>query len=149
MRDDALVQHGLPIKPAFWKGETRSAAALRGTLGLDQDAPTVLVVGGGDGVGAIETNAKAIGAALGASAAPRQMVVVCGKNAKARERLAKHKWAPGVSVKVEGFVNNMDECVVRVPIIASLSVVGRWDFGGTDRSVAASTHVRQRGRRWS
>lgn len=109
MRDDALVQHGLPIKPAFWKGETRSAAALRGTLGLDQDAPTVLVVGGGDGVGAIETNAKAIGVALGASAAPRQMVVVCGKNAKARERLAKHKWAPGVSVKVEGFVNNMDE----------------------------------------
>ena len=37
------------------------------------------------------------------------MVVVCGTNEAARARLAKRAWPKGVGVKVEGFVENMDE----------------------------------------
>ena len=116
LRDEQLMQHGLPIKPSFWDDEPRGRDALRATLGLDAAAPCALVVGGGDGVGAIERVAAALGDELGRSAASggaagvsRQMVVVCGTNEAARARLAKRAWPKGVAVKVEGFVENMDE----------------------------------------
>lgn len=111
-------QHGLPLRVGFARPEARSRAEMRTLLGIELDTPTVLVVGGGDGVGGIETVAQAIGARLGAdieaagSASKgdrRQMVVVCGKNEVARTGLESTTWHEGVSVKVCGFVNNMDE----------------------------------------
>ena len=68
-----------------------SQTAMRTKLGIDPSAPTVLVVGGGDGVGGIEGIAKALALKLsedGAkSGSARQMVVVCGKNEAAKGNL--------------------------------------------------------------
>ena len=37
------------------------------------------------------------------------MVVVCGSNKDAQNKLADKSWGSGVKVFVQGFVNNMDE----------------------------------------
>mmetsp|Transcript_113620 Transcript_113620/g.328102 ORF Transcript_113620/g.328102 Transcript_113620/m.328102 type:complete len:501 (-) Transcript_113620:254-1756(-) len=84
---------------------------LRSQLGIDESLPSVLVVGGGDGMGGIVDIAKALGDKLGKSASTPsyQLIVVCGKNEAAQKELSSQSWGPGVKVHVKGFVNNMDE----------------------------------------
>lgn len=90
-----------------------SKSRLQIQLGLEKDIPTVLIVGGGDGMGGIIPQAKAMGDKLAAKAAEDgaayQMVVVCGKNENAQKVLASNQWGEGVNVEIKGFVNNMDE----------------------------------------
>ena len=93
---------------------------LRKELGLKPSIPTVLVVGGGDGMGGITQVATTMGKKLASDAInddnddtsdddKYQMVVVCGKNKAAEDELLTHAWGKGVTVQVKGFVNNMDE----------------------------------------
>eukprot|EP00557_Chaetoceros_sp_GSL56_P002745 CAMPEP_0176499656 /NCGR_PEP_ID=MMETSP0200_2-20121128/13056_1 /TAXON_ID=947934 /ORGANISM="Chaetoceros sp., Strain GSL56" /LENGTH=550 /DNA_ID=CAMNT_0017898115 /DNA_START=158 /DNA_END=1810 /DNA_ORIENTATION=+ len=98
--------------------ETRSGSGagkdkLRNTLGLKPNLPTVLIVGGGDGMGGIIPQAKAMGEKLSAKGAQDgktyQMVVVCGNNQNAKQVLSSFDWGENVNVVVNGFVNNMDE----------------------------------------
>lgn len=136
-----IVQYGLPIRKGFWAGGQSSSPmkmsdtsgflknlfgkkkseglmagvseleSLRSQLGLRTDLPTVLIVGGGDGMGGIVNIANSLGERLGSSSdtAASQMVVVCGSNAAAKKELSSKEWGPGVEVFVQGFVNNMDE----------------------------------------
>ena len=75
----------------------------------------VLIVGGGDGMGGIAQQARALGKKLDADSDPTaaapsfQMVVVCGKNERARKDLEGNAWGDGVSVQVKGFVYNMED----------------------------------------
>jgi len=107
-----IVQYGLPIRKGFWDTENvkeKSREEWRKELGLDADLPTVLIVGGGDGMGGIVDIAKSLGSTLGKSDDVSQMVVVCGSNTEAKATLEKSSWGEGVNVHVQGFVNNMDE----------------------------------------
>ena len=116
-----IVQYGLPIRKGFWSTESSTTAKaipideatkreMRKELGLDVDLPTVLVVGGGDGMGGIESISIELGNRLGQSGTkPTQMVVVCGNNEAACKNLGNVYWGKGVKVYVKGFVNNMDE----------------------------------------
>jgi len=110
LKDEKIKVHGLPIRPDFWTSVSpEQREAIRKEFGLDPTAPAVLVVGGGDGVGGISKIAKAIGDAL---ATPNpdggQMVVVCGKNAEAKQELEEHDWR-GIPVHVEGFTDRMSD----------------------------------------
>lgn len=96
----------------------KSKEELREELGLVQGIPTVLIVGGGDGMGGIVEQARAVGKKLNDDADTRsvtsndpefQMVVVCGKNENAQKQLEADGWGKGVNVEVKGFVYNMDE----------------------------------------
>ena len=120
-----IVQHGLPIRKGFWPKEIisnstesstamqdKNIRAIRKQLEMD-DLPTVLVVGGGDGMGGIVDIASALGNSLGdettSSEDPKyQMVVVCGSNKEAQQELRSTKWPNGVKVNVQGYVTNMD-----------------------------------------
>lgn len=86
---------------------------IRSKLGLVEDIPTVMVVGGGDGMGGIIDQALALGRTLNEKASDTskgyQMVVICGNNEKAKKTLEEESWGLGVTVQIEGFVNNMDE----------------------------------------
>jgi 1,2-diacylglycerol 3-beta-galactosyltransferase len=88
-------------------------AVIQKSLNLIEGLPTVLVVGGGDGMGGIVLQAQALGAKLQQNSQARkctyQMVVVCGKNQVAQETLSTVEWGQGIHVQVKGFVNNMDE----------------------------------------
>lgn len=95
---------GLPVDPRFTgpldEGER---AALRRRLGLDEHAPSLLMVSGGEGAGRLGRHAVA----LDSSGLGLQLLVVCGRNEKLRERLAGRQWKG--SVHVFGFVDNMPE----------------------------------------
>lgn len=143
VKPDQITQYGLPIRRGFWgesnvvsgggggnfledlfssfggggaskkSASDPSKARLQITLGLEQNLPTVLIVGGGDGIGGIIPQAKAMGEKLSQKSAEDrmkfQMVVVCGNNQNAQDTLSKNEWGEGVNVEVKGFVNNMDE----------------------------------------
>lgn len=115
LSNSQIVQYGLPIRKGFWAATATSSTAskptLRKELGLDPDLPTVLVVGGGDGMGGIVEIGTKLGEKLGKSGnkATSQLVIVCGNNKEAKEKLHDKYWNKGVKVYVQGFVNNMDE----------------------------------------
>lgn len=128
LADNQILQYGLPIRQGFWATETESSPAKkkfwsrnkstsaskskedwRIDLGLEGDLPTVLVVGGGDGMGGIVQIAQTLGKKLGTLERECQMVVVCGSNQEARSTLNSVEWGDQVNVSVQGFVSNMDE----------------------------------------
>ena len=114
LQPSQIVQYGLPIRKGFWstaETKTKNKQTLRKDLNIDTELPTVLLVGGGDGMGGIVDIAKSLGEQLGSkSSIPAyQMVVVCGNNKKAKESLLNVDFGQGVKVIVQGFVNNMDE----------------------------------------
>jgi 1,2-diacylglycerol 3-beta-galactosyltransferase len=120
--DSQLRQFGLPVRPAFWN-ESRAKVDAKVDLGLDPARQTILIVGGGDGVGGVARIARAVADRLNATAAssPKptaQIVVVCGKNQRLRVDLARTGWGE-VPVRVEGFVSNMSEWMAASDLIVS------------------------------
>ncbi|KAL7551345.1 hypothetical protein ACHAWF_014550 [Thalassiosira exigua] len=133
VKENKIVQYGLPIRRGFWArfGADYSGVpekqdeqaemegvhhkpTIRQQLGI-LDLPTVLIVGGGDGMGGIVAQAKAVGEKLqklaSSSSSSYQMVVVCGNNKSAQTTLSppQMQWGKDIEVNVQGFVNNMDE----------------------------------------
>jgi len=108
LKPEQIRQHGLPVRPAFWQ-EAKPRRQLQAELGLDQARRTVLVVGGGDGVGSLRQIVDATATSLGeACPGEAQVIAVCGKNAKVRAELESAVWN-GVDVQVRGFVNRMSD----------------------------------------
>jgi len=139
---EQIIQHGLPIRRGFWadqspgsskggntnffddlfagfsggqketKGLDVNKSKIQNELGLKEGLPTVLIVGGGDGMGGIIQQANALGDKLGQKASEDgkayQMAVVCGNNENAQKKLSSRDWGD-INVEVKGFVNNMDE----------------------------------------
>jgi hypothetical protein len=104
LKDSQIVQHGLPIRPAFSK---RPAATwlLRRRLGLHATLPAVLMVGGGEGMGKLEATVRAIGK----KGTRCQIAVICGRNDKLKAKLETGDWGPSIEVHTFGFVSNMHE----------------------------------------
>merc|ERR1712216_383704 len=112
---------------SFWGTSVRSKCDLRAKLGLRSESLAdgkpnhiVLVMGGGEGFGALCDVATAIGMML-AKLKCGQMVVVCGRNAEAREVLRQRDWDHASNrhrslgsltqfkPQIFGFVPNIDE----------------------------------------
>ena len=102
MPADRLRVLGQPIRPCF-ATPGPDPAELRASLGLDPRRATLLLTGGGDGLGRMQELAGAI-ASCGR---PMQLVVIAGRNQGLVERLTRERWPSGVSVVVRGFVDNM------------------------------------------
>ena len=96
-----VKQLGLPIRLAFAE-TTASRGEARTRLGL-ADLPTVLVMGGGEGMGPVEEIVEALTAALSDQAG--QVVVACGRNAALQRRLAAVQWP--IPVTALGFVQDV------------------------------------------
>ncbi|CAM9769997.1 unnamed protein product, partial [Ascophyllum nodosum] len=99
---------GLPTRPAFWK-DSRPRAELREELGLEVDAPTAMVMGGGDGVGGMGAIATAVIDTLARELDQCQAIVICGKNQVVKHKLEETQWPENSRVLIQGFVSNMDE----------------------------------------
>lgn len=105
---EKIALYGLPIRPSFWKAP-KPKGLLRKELGLKKSRKTVLLMGGGDGVGGLEKIAIEVANKLGVTPAKSQMVVVCGHNKDMVNKLSVHDWPRNVNVMVKGFCNNVDE----------------------------------------
>ena len=106
---DKVIQRGLPIRPSFWKrGETK--AVLRKSLGLLGGWKTILLMGGGDGVGGLGLIANEIATKCAKNDQSKtQMVVICGNNEKLKKELRERDYPDNINVVVRGFVDNIHE----------------------------------------
>jgi 1,2-diacylglycerol 3-beta-galactosyltransferase len=105
---DKIIMRGLPIRPAFWK-RSKPKKTLRKALDLTQAVKTVLLMGGGDGVGGLDAITTSIANRLGNSKKKSQVVVICGHNAQMGNALKAKQWPANVRVVVKGFCENIDE----------------------------------------
>ncbi|PPD87164.1 hypothetical protein GOBAR_DD15869 [Gossypium barbadense] len=111
LQPSQIKVYGLPIRPSFVK-PVRPKIELRRELGMDEDLPAVLLMGGGEGMGPIEATARALehvlydenlGEPLG------QILVICGHNKRLASKLLSIDWK--IPVQVKGFVTKMEECM--------------------------------------
>lgn len=97
---------GLPINQSFFSPKRLDKEGMRRKLRLHPKKPTVLIMGGGDGIGKI----RQITEALSETYAPIQLMVVSGRNKKLKEELELGKW--NIPIKVFGFVTNIHELMI-------------------------------------
>ncbi len=76
---------------------------LRHKLNLDPDRGTVLMVGGGEGMGPVYETARAIATSVPGA----QLIIVAGRNTDLKQKLEATRWE--VPARIYGFVNNMPE----------------------------------------
>lgn len=82
MRPDRVIATGQPVLPDFAARVSRGRA-MRKSLGLHEHMFTTVLMGGGDGMGRMTQTAQAIASA----GLPIQLVVLCGRNERARDEL--------------------------------------------------------------
>ncbi len=99
---DRVSVTGQPVLPDF---AVRASAGrnMRRALGLEPEATTVLMMGGGDGMGRMSETAQAIAH----SGLPLQLVVICGRNERARIELS--QLASATPVHAIGFTDRVPE----------------------------------------
>ena len=94
-----VVLSGIPVDPAYCCPPTRGEARLR--LGMEGDAPSVLVVSGGIGVGPIEGVVESLVRQDGL-----EVTAICGRNEELADAL-RVRFEDEPRVRVEGFVNGL------------------------------------------
>ncbi len=104
---------GIPIDPIF--GKTVDAGPLMAELGLAVTAPTVLVMGGGLGIGPVLEAVRQ----LDSSALPLQIVVVAGKNTALRLQLEQAARLSRHPVTVMGFTDRIPELMAAAAILVT------------------------------
>ena len=103
---------GLPLRAAFRNLPTHRQG-VRARLGLDPTRRTVLVMGGGQGMGPVENIVQE----LAFRCHSIQLVVIVGRNRALQERLALRKWS--IPVHVLGFVENVHEWMVASDVLVT------------------------------
>jgi 1,2-diacylglycerol 3-beta-galactosyltransferase len=137
MSEEQLEVTGLPVHPQFIRGISEKQAA-RDMLGWDQDAVTVLVVSGGEGMGPLYNITRAIDA----EKLDIQLVIVAGRNQQLKKKLETDAWnqpthiypfvemakfmsAADILITKAGPATISEACVVGLPIILSGYVPGQ------------------------
>ncbi|MBI5837936.1 MAG: galactosyldiacylglycerol synthase [Candidatus Eisenbacteria bacterium] len=113
---DRVRVTGIPAHPRFARRGDASEARLR--LGLNPGAPTVLVMGGGIGMGHLE---KVVERVLHTDPA-YQCIAVCGRNARLRRALqARYEEAEERDgrIAIRGFVKDVDRLMDAATLVVS------------------------------
>ena len=110
---DRVKLLGLPVDLRFRPPAPGEKRALRRRFGLDEKRFTVLVMGGGAGVGPLERQVRA----LAWEHYQWQVVVVCGRNEKLRKRLSEVRFS--TPTLVLGFVDYMPELMRACDIVVT------------------------------
>ncbi|RME48106.1 MAG: galactosyldiacylglycerol synthase [Chloroflexi bacterium] len=103
---------GQPVHPRFTEISVDQSAA-REALALAPDRFTVLLIGGGEGMGRVASMARAVSEA----GLPLQQRVVCGRNERLRRQLEKQIW--GVPTRIFGFVRDMPILMHAADVVAT------------------------------
>ncbi|KAJ1424406.1 hypothetical protein B484DRAFT_331242 [Ochromonadaceae sp. CCMP2298] len=104
-----ILMKGLPIRPSFWKAALPKKT-IRKTLGIPERVKTVLLMGGGDGVGKLGNIAVEVANNLQKLDMKSQLIVICGHNKKMLTQLSeKLQPTANLDVMIKGFVDNVDE----------------------------------------
>lgn len=109
---DRVKVTGLPVSLKFLNSSITGTEA-RKKLGLMEDLPVALLVGGGEGMGPVYRISRMVN-----SAKPRgQVLIVAGRNERLKKRLEQINWE--IPAKIFGFVNNMPELMKASDLIVT------------------------------
>ena len=103
VKEEQIKEFGIPIRMKFAEKLDRVAIAKK--LGLDANAPTILVMGGGQGLGPMKEAVKSL------VRLPRnvQLIVICGTNVKLVHWLKKTQRKTTKKIIFYEYANNVDE----------------------------------------
>jgi len=110
--DERITVTGLPVNPRFGSVDT-DVRTLRTALWLVADAPTALLMTGGDGSGPVIPLVTSLSRAL----PELQIVVVCGRNERLKRTLDGFCLPP--LVRILGFVDNVPELMHAADFVIS------------------------------
>ena len=110
---DKIKVFGIPIRQKF--SEKLDHAGLIRKLGLAQDIPTILIMGGGQGLGPMKEAVKS----LMRLARPLQMIVIAGTNVKLVHWLKKMQRKTKKKIIFYDYANNVDELMEVSTLIVS------------------------------
>ena len=111
--DDSIKVFGIPIRMKFADKSTKQEAAKK--LGLDPQVPTVLIMGGGQGLGPI----KKVVQSLIKLSKPIQLVVIAGVNIKLMDWLKKLQSKSDRKLLIYDYANNVHELMDAAALIIS------------------------------
>jgi 1,2-diacylglycerol 3-beta-galactosyltransferase len=109
---DRIRVTGLPVSLRFSQCQPDKQRA-RTLLSLHPDLPTVLLMGGGEGVGRLYEVARTLAEAH----LPAQMVVIAGRNGRLRRRLEAVDWQ--IPTHVTGFVSNVPQWMAATDVLVT------------------------------
>lgn len=101
---DRVIVSGIPVRAEFGRPQG-DRDALRSRLGLPLDRSTVLLMGGGLGIGPLETMMHA----LDKVNTPLCALAIVGRSARSEQRVLEYANRVGYPVRVVRFVNNVHE----------------------------------------
>ena len=105
--------YGIPLRPRFNEPVDRIAIAEK--MGLDPDVPTILVMGGGQGLGPIKKIVKS----LGKMNMYVQIIVLSGVNKKIVNSLRRYAAKADKKILVFEFVTNVEELMTVAKLIVT------------------------------
>ena len=108
---EKIKSYGIPIDLKFGKSHDRNTACK--SIGLDPELPTVLIMGGSQGLGPV----KNIATILENIEIPFQLIVICGTNKRLKNNLSKRSARYKKRMLVFGHVENVDEIMEMSSII--------------------------------
>ena len=95
---------GLPVDPRFSQ-PSQSKEQIRKELALQENLFTILIMGGGDGIGNMEKFVKG----LYSSGLPIQLIVVCGRNKELQESLDEMSKEEVMPMKILGYTQDVPD----------------------------------------
>lgn len=108
---DSIKVYGIPLRPKFAQKLDRRVIAQ--SLGFDADIPTLLIMGGGQGLGPI----KKIFKSLLKIEMPFQIIVLAGTNKKVIKQIEREMKKTKKKVLLYEFANNVDELMELASLI--------------------------------
>ena len=102
---------GIPVMPAFAVPPERAEAAA--ALGLDPTRTTVLLMGGGEGLGALD----AVTERLLADSPELQLIALAGRNADLHARLQALTPTHGARLSVQGFTDRVERLMAAADLV--------------------------------
>ena len=116
MRDEQLSLSGLPIHPSYCAGSGQlDRETLKRNLGLDPRRFTVLVMGGGEGIGGLASIADG----LARSNLPIQIIAVTGHNDKLHTHLLQQQDSWPIPHRTFGFVRDVPNLMRAADVVVT------------------------------
>lgn len=113
LADKQIKVFGIPIRMKFTETIDRNATCKK--LNLDPSIPTILVMGGGQGLGPIKEAVKS----LIYLKRPLQLIVICGTNVKLVHWLKKSQRQTDKKIIFYDYANNVDELMAVSSLIVT------------------------------
>ncbi|SEM88760.1 glycosyltransferase [Paenibacillus sp. OV219] len=110
---------GIPIRPEYSRSYDKQA--IRAELGLRSELPTLLVMGGGNGLMGQEVTESLCSWVQSHERPDLQLIIVCGHNDKLKQQLSRLREISRVPLVVTGFTDRIPELMAAADILITKS----------------------------